>query len=1159
MASQPFFALAPGDGPRSTSNSSPALHSPYFQGHDTYSPLGNDPYSASPEHHRGGFASHPPPPPVGSGPSHTSFGTVGTARPYPQLERRSFRDASVAADVLVNRDDGGFGSAPTSAGLGSIPLARKPSTGGPAGAIGEGRRVTPSPQPSLREEEKALGLPSGIFDGHGALFPSSAGGEDGRAASENGKSRPSSFILDVLPQTRERGSAGPSTPSLSLDSSSQPPSTSTTEFQPLPSPHSLAPVAPTSLLNTSSSASTTSLPLSPNGNVLSASRTSSPGPLESSSSSAPSVESLAVKVNTLESTVSGLSNLLASEFRNLREEVGLLRSLVLQNNSNGTARQAFERQQERETDSPVLTLRSPSPRQQQQQQQQLGGFPQSIPLARTTSFGAASAASSLVAHPATSPGPVSPLAHSVPGSAGSFFGLQQLHQEAERLRSTSDDSAASSSFKDEQIKLLTAQVSSLSTTVSQLLANPNVAAAAGVNPALAAAATASAAPSPHLGNGGAGPASAPSMSRNMSLPLASPALGQPTGLGVSTPAGMLSPSLGSVSGMSAQAALASSVGGPGGVRSPLMRPVSTPGLARSASMRSATGADEGQPPQGQWGAAMASPMLGGPPSAVQSPMLGNPPGSLGSKWEVLGVGQDLFRAIAKYGLGPPTKIQGKAIPCVVRGQDVVAQAPAIQERIQCYVIPVLQILYTHASLAAQQAALEGTQRAAPGVQAVVVTATVDQAAQAQRLAVGLGGALGLRTSLCVGSSNDIQSELQTLVKAPPNILVGTPQKLLDLFALRQLPMADIRLLIVDECDQLIARNLSELVLNLARLFPATVTVPGGPAASSSPVMARSPLPGAFDSPSFAPMARFGSNQGTPGGVNGSNGVNSSVVVGNLAGGTLDRQMAVFSCTVPQDVLTFATQLQLKEPVKVLVRRDNNAESSGGPGAGDGGPRVSGGPSAGGGGGGGSNPFRSVKQYYLYLAMGGNPGSKSKTIGAGRREAGPAREWKLEALADLVEDATGECVVVFAASLEGVEAVTYKLGMRGIEALALHQDMGQSARQQVLVKFRSSASPPRPGFSSFKRVLVVLDSLSRGLATEVAPVPLVINFDMPRAADEYGPRIACAQIPHGQPGGGRGSQNMVINIVTPNEAEMIRAIESFYRCKINELPPNFASN
>lgn len=29
--------------------------------------------------------------------------------------------------------------------------------------------------------------------------------------------------------------------------------------------------------------------------------------------------------------------------------------------------------------------------------------------------------------------------------------------------------------------------------------------------------------------------------------------------------------------------------------------------------------------------------------------VGNPPGSLGGKWEALGIGNDLFRTIAKYG------------------------------------------------------------------------------------------------------------------------------------------------------------------------------------------------------------------------------------------------------------------------------------------------------------------------------------------------------------------------------------------------------------------------------------------------------------------------------------------------------------------------------
>ncbi|KPV74871.1 uncharacterized protein RHOBADRAFT_36826 [Rhodotorula graminis WP1] len=545
----------------------------------------------------------------------------------------------------------------------------------------------------------------------------------------------------------------------------------------------------------------------------------------------------------------------------------------------------------------------------------------------------------------------------------------------------------------------------------------------------------------------------------------------------------------------------------------------------------------------------------------------NPPGSLGAKWEVLGVGQDLFRAIAKYGLGPPTKIQGKAIPCIVRGQDAVAQAPAIQERIQCYVIPAIQILYAHAALAAQ---LDGASPSSPsssatGVQVIVVTATVDQAAQAQRLAVGLGGALGLRTALCVGAScgaEQMQSELQALQKQPPHILVGTPHKLVDLFSLRTgggLSTRDVRLLVVDECDQLIARNLAEHVLNLARLLPSTVSVPvsgsgsgsngsasvnGG--ASTSPLMMRSPLPGAFDSPfASSPMSRFGSNAG----AGSSQGVQAASAPPTMV--TIERQMAILSCTVPQDVLAFAGNLQLKEPVKVLVRRDNSGGAGGGDGGGGGQQGGGGGPSSGGGG-----SMRGLKQFYLYLAVGGpgqpgfNGGPRRRDgtgLGNGSTSLAATREWKLEALADLCEDHSFEHAVIFASSLDAVEAITYRLGTRAVEAFALHQDMGPQARSGTVAKFRST-QPNRPGLA-VKRVLVVYDALSRGL-TDVGQVPLVINFDMPRAVEEYVHRIACAT--------GQNKGGMVLNIVTPAEVDMLRNIESFFRIKIVELPHNFAT-
>lgn len=112
-----------------------------------------------------------------------------------------------------------------------------------------------------------------------------------------------------------------------------------------------------------------------------------------------------------------------------------------------------------------------------------------------------------------------------------------------------------------------------------------------------------------------------------------------------------------------------------------------------------------------------------------------------------------------------------------------------------------------------------------------------------------------------------------------------------------------------------------------------------------------------------------------------------------------------------------------------------------------------------------------------------------------------------------------CQVVFCSSVDAVEAVSYKLGARAIEALALvstflcvldfsaaqfssillqHQDMGAPARHAIMSKFRSSI-PNRTGPN--KRVLVVYDALCRTL-TDVSQVPLVINYDLPRAVEDY---------------------------------------------------------
>lgn len=117
------------------------------------------------------------------------------------------------------------------------------------------------------------------------------------------------------------------------------------------------------------------------------------------------------------------------------------------------------------------------------------------------------------------------------------------------------------------------------------------------------------------------------------------------------------------------------------------------------------------------------------------------------KWEQLPLHPSLLYAVTKYGFGPPNRMQQRALPFLLQGFDVVAQAAPTQERIATYVVPALHCV------------LEGMQRSSNTDSAhgsldkasvVIVTTTLDQATQVQRMCLGLGSHLGVRALLCAG-------------------------------------------------------------------------------------------------------------------------------------------------------------------------------------------------------------------------------------------------------------------------------------------------------------------------------------------------------------------------------------------------------------------------
>jgi superfamily II DNA/RNA helicase len=101
--------------------------------------------------------------------------------------------------------------------------------------------------------------------------------------------------------------------------------------------------------------------------------------------------------------------------------------------------------------------------------------------------------------------------------------------------------------------------------------------------------------------------------------------------------------------------------------------------------------------------------------------------------------------------------------------------------------------------------------------------------------------------------------------------------------------------------------------------------------------------------------------------------------------------------------------------------------------------------------------------------------------------------KVQALVDLLERESGTALV-FVRTKRGADRLVAKLRVHGVDAAAMHGDMRQSARQQVLKRFETGSV----------RTLVATDVAARGLDLE--GISHVINFDPPEDHTGYVHRV-----------------------------------------------------
>ena len=133
---------------------------------------------------------------------------------------------------------------------------------------------------------------------------------------------------------------------------------------------------------------------------------------------------------------------------------------------------------------------------------------------------------------------------------------------------------------------------------------------------------------------------------------------------------------------------------------------------------------------------------------------------------------------------------------------------------------------------------------------------------------------------------------------------------------------------------------------------------------------------------------------------------------------------------------------------------------------------------------------------------------------------PARS---QLLLKLIRDHGWKRVLVFVATQHATEHVASKLYVGGLKAEAFHGDLSQGRRTQLLDDFKASRL----------QVLVATDLAARGI--DIVQLPVVVNYDLPRSADDHVHRIGRT--------GRAGEAGLAVSFVTPASEAHFRLIEN----------------
>ncbi|MEW6066320.1 DEAD/DEAH box helicase [Desulforamulus profundi] len=167
----------------------------------------------------------------------------------------------------------------------------------------------------------------------------------------------------------------------------------------------------------------------------------------------------------------------------------------------------------------------------------------------------------------------------------------------------------------------------------------------------------------------------------------------------------------------------------------------------------------------------------------------------------LGVSKPVIQSLTNMGFEEATPIQEKTIPVALDGRDLIGQAHTGTGKTAAFGIPMIERFTNESEY----------------IQGLVITPTRELAVQVAEELNRIGQVKGIRT-LPVYGGQDINRQIRALKKRP-QIIVGTPGRLMDHMERKTIRLLGIKTVVLDEADEMLNMGFIEDIEAILQRIP----------------------------------------------------------------------------------------------------------------------------------------------------------------------------------------------------------------------------------------------------------------------------------------------------------------------------------------------------